>query len=102
VSLPPFEEQDLHSGIDLALLIRLRHPLCKIVIITMHCEPVWVNQILKSVNPEGFISKSEINYRTFPAAYHKIVDGDFQYSSSITKAHRLFLSKNIDWDEYDS
>ncbi len=102
VNLPPYEEQEIHSGIDLALLIRFHFPACKIIIITMHCEPLWVNQILKTVNPEGLISKSEINYRTFPDAYRKILTGDRQYSSSITKARQLFISKNIAWDEYDS
>ncbi|MBF6609427.1 MAG: response regulator transcription factor [Flavobacterium sp.] len=102
INLPAYEEQEIFTGVDLAMRIRTLFPDCKIIIITMHSEPVYVNQILKSVNPEGFISKSEINYRTFPQAIHNVIQGEKHYSESIKKSHQLFLSKNITWDEYDS
>lgn len=102
VNLPPYEDHNISSGIDLAVLLRLHFPQCKVVIITMHNEPVWVNHIFKSISPEGFISKTEINFRTFPQAYEQILSGEFYYSPSITESQRFFIRKNINWDEHDS
>ena len=66
VNLPAYEEKQILSGSDLAMIIREIFPECKIIIISMHKEPLWVNQIFKSVNPDGFIAKSDINYKMFP------------------------------------
>ena len=102
VNLPPYQDKNITSGIDLAMLLRTIFPACKLVIITMHKEPVWVNRIFKSINPEGFISKTEINFRTFPQAYEQILRGEFYYSESISESQRFFIRKNINWDEHDS
>ena len=102
VNLPPYQDKNITSGIDLAMLLRSIFPACKLVIITMHKEPVWVNRIFKSINPEGFISKTEINFRTFPQAYEQILRGEFYYSESISESQRFFIRKNINWDEHDS
>ena len=72
IVLPAYEEKNLFTGSDIAILIRKIFPLCKIIIISMHKEPLWVNQIYKSVNPEGFIAKSDINYKCFPEIFQSI------------------------------
>jgi len=72
ISLPAYEEKKMFSGSDIALLIRKVFPQCKIVIISMHKEPLWVNQIYKGINPEGFIAKSDINYKCFPEIFQSI------------------------------
>lgn len=102
VNLPPFEEKNIKSGVDLAIEIRTHFPQCKIVIISMHKEPLWVNQILKSIDPEGFIAKSDINYKSFPEIFISIEKGKNYQSESIVDSHKLLLQKNIKWDEYDS
>lgn len=102
VNLPPYEEKKLLSGVDLATELRVKFPACKIVIISMHKEPVWVNTIFKSINPEGFISKNDINYKIFPQACQKILNNEVYYSSSIIKAQKIFIQKNFNWDVYDT
>lgn len=102
VNLPPFEEKKISSGVELAQLIRTISPSCKIMIISMYKEPIWVNRIYKSINPEGFVSKNDINYKTFPEICNKIINGDFFYSESINESQRFFIKKNINWDENDS
>lgn len=102
VSLPPFEEKKLFSGSDVALLIREIFPQCKIIIISMHKEPLWVNQIYKSVNPEGFIAKSDINYKCFPEIFHSIEKNETYYSQSIKLSQKIMIQKNINWDDNDS
>ena len=102
LNLPAFEQKNIHSGTDIALLIREKFPRCKVVIISMHSEAVWVNEIIKSIDPEGFISKSDINYESFPEVFETILAGENYVSSSIEEARRLFLKRNIQWDALDS
>ena len=102
LNLPAFEEKNIHSGTDIAMLLRQKFPLCKVVIISMHSEPVWVNEIFKSIAPEGFISKSDINYESFPEVFETILAGENYISASIEEARRLFLKRNIQWDALDS
>lgn len=102
VNLPPFEEKKLFSGSDVAKLIRDYFPDCKIIIISMYNEPNWVNQIYNSVNPEGFIAKSDINYKNFPNAFKSVENNEIYYSKSIKKSRKILIKQNINWDEYDS
>jgi DNA-binding NarL/FixJ family response regulator len=102
VNLPPFEEMKIRSGEDLAIEIRKEFPKCKIVIISMYKEPLWVNQILKSVNPEGFVAKSDINHESFIEIFHCIERKQVYFSKSIEDSQKVMTQKNINWDEYDS
>ena len=40
--LPPFPDQQIANGCDLAKVIKLKHPQCKIIIITAHSEVLIV------------------------------------------------------------
>ena len=102
ISLPPYEEKKIFSGSDLALAIKDFFSQCKIVIISMHKEPLWVNQVYKSVNPHGFIAKSDINYKSFPLVFESIERNETYYSSSIKESRRVMIQKNIIWDDNDS
>ncbi len=102
VSLPAYEEMNLRSGDELGSLIQQIFPNCKIIIISMHSEPVWVNRIVKTLKPQGFISKNDINYRSFPEIMETINNHEPYFSKSIVEAQKEFLIKNINWDEHDS
>jgi DNA-binding NarL/FixJ family response regulator len=102
ISLPPFEEKNILSGSDLALEIRKLFPLCKIIIISMHKEPLWVNQIYNSIQPEGFIAKNDVNYKLFPEVFQCIASDEIYFSQSIKQAQKVLIQKNINWDNHDS
>ncbi len=102
ISLPAYEEKKMFSGSDIAVLIRKVFPLCKIVIISMHNEPLWVNQIHKGINPEGFIAKSDLNYKCFPEMFQSIEKNEVYFSQSIKWSQKIIIQKNINWDDYDS
>ena len=102
ISLPEFEEQQLFSGSDVSLLVRKIFPLCKIIIISMHKEPNWVNQIFKSINPEGFIAKSDISYKCFPEIFKSIENNETYLSESIATAAKTMVRQNLIWDDIDS
>ncbi|PIF30228.1 DNA-binding NarL/FixJ family response regulator [Flavobacterium sp. 9] len=102
INLPPYKEHNIFNGIDLALLIREKFPNCKIVLLTMHSEPLTVDKIIKGINPEGFISKSDINFELFPIICKKILEGDIFRSNTIIESQRELFKRNINWDTHDN
>lgn len=102
VNLPPYEEMDLRSGDEIGSIVKQRFPDCSLIIISMHCDPVWVNRITKTLNPLGFISKNDINYKSFPSIMEAIYKKENYYTATILEAQKEFIIKNIDWDEHDS
>ena len=101
ISLPPYKEFNINNGIDLAILIREKFANCKIVLLTMHSEPLTVDKIITEIKPEGFISKNDINFELFPIICKKILEGDIFRSKTITESQRELFKKNINWDNYD-
>jgi DNA-binding NarL/FixJ family response regulator len=102
ISLPPYTEFNIENGIDLATLIRKKFTNCKIVLLTMHSEPITVDKIIKEINPEGFVSKNDINFELFPIICKKIMNGEIYRSSTIIESQREFHKSNINWDKHDS
>ncbi|MFH6995000.1 response regulator [Flavobacterium sp. FlaQc-48] len=102
VSLPAYQQQNISNGIDLATLIKETHPGCKILLLTMHTEIFIVNRVIEEICPQGFISKSEVNFESFPAICKKILSGKIIYSDEIIKSQKKLAQRNFDWGEYDS
>ena len=102
VSIPPYKEKNLHSGDDLAALVKRLFPKCKIVFFTMHSEPLLIDKIIKRIDTEGFISKCDINIEMFPRVFSALCDGKKYTSYTISNALRELAIKNIHWDSFDS
>ncbi|PRZ19593.1 response regulator [Flavobacterium granuli] len=101
ISLPPYEAKQLHSGIDLGILIRNHFPTCKIILLTMHHEPVLVNKAIQKIKPEGFILKNDVNASSFIKAYQSVIIGNSFYSPTISKAQNNALVKKLNFDAID-
>ena len=41
--------------------------------LTMHTEPLILFNVFKQINPEGFISKNDIDFEIFPEIIDRIV-----------------------------
>ncbi|KLT68148.1 response regulator [Flavobacterium sp. ABG] len=102
ISIPPYKDLNINSGVDLASLLRKKFPFCKVVLLTMHSEALTVDKIIKEIKPEGFISKSDINFELFPVICQKVLNGEFYKSPTIIESQRELLKKNINWDNHDS
>lgn len=102
INLPPYEKEKILSGSDLAVIVREKFPKCKIIMLTMHSEHLILNKVLKTVNPEGFISKNDIDFSTFPNIFFKIKDGENYFSPTINKSLQALVSNTLHWDEYDT
>jgi DNA-binding NarL/FixJ family response regulator len=102
INLPPYKQQNINNGIDLAFLMREKFANCKIVLLTMRSEPLTVDKIIKGIQPEGFISKSDINFELFPVICKNIIDGEIFRSTTIIESQRELFKKNINWDNHDN
>jgi len=102
ISLPPYTNFKINNGADLASMIRKKSMDCKIILLTMHSEPFTVDRIIKEINPEGFISKNDINFELFPVICKKIIQGEIYHSPSILQSQKDLFKINFNWDNLDN
>ncbi|RYJ45415.1 response regulator [Flavobacterium beibuense] len=101
LSLPPYEEKNITSGFDLGVLIRKTITDCVIIILTMHSEASLVDRLIKDINPEGILCKSDIDIDEFVNAFKIIFDGEKYMSNKIMKSLRDKDFDKYNLDSYD-
>ncbi len=85
ISIPVYAEKNIHSGIDLALLLKERMPNCKIVLLTMHTEKLKFNYFSEAINPSGLVVKNDLTFEELLIAFEKIINGETYYSETVLK-----------------
>jgi two-component system response regulator NreC len=95
MNLPPDEQAKLHSGEDLGILIRKSWPESKIIILTSHTETILLFNLIKKINPEGVLIKSDFSPAEFLIAFEKVIAGESYHT--LTARQSL---KNVYVDDY--
>lgn len=85
ISIPPYPEQNIESGVELALLLRERMPNCKIVLLTMHNEKLKFDYFSKTIQPNGLVVKNDLTFEELLNAFGTIVRGEIYYSDTVIK-----------------
>jgi len=101
LSLPPYPEKKITSGIDIGMLLRQYIPNCTIVFLTMHSEAPLIERLIKDINPQGIMCKSDIDIDEFLNAFKIIFSGDTYLSSKIVKSLKDRVFDNYKLDNYD-
>ncbi len=101
LSLPPYPEKNIFSGLDLGVLLRNTIPDCIVIILTMHSEVTLVDRLIKEINPQGILCKSDIDIDEFLNAFKIIFSGDTYLSNKIVKSLREKVFDNYKLDNYD-
>jgi DNA-binding NarL/FixJ family response regulator len=101
ISLPPYEIKNIQNGVDLGTLIRKCFPDCKIILLTMHSEPMLIHNAINKINPDGFIVKNDINAHSLLKAYLSIMQGQKFYSATISKVLIQTIIKKLNIDAID-
>ena len=101
VSLPPYKEEKVFCGGDLAIVFKDRFPSSKVIMITMHDEGIVIDKILTKVNPEGFLNKSDINFETFSEVFEIILSGGKYISKAINNSIKELNNKKFGFDSID-
>ena len=101
ISMPEYAEKGIHSGEDLAALIKKEMPSCKIILLTMHTELLKINNIIKNINPSGLIIKNDLTFDELLFAFDKVIKGDKYYSQTVIKLENQAQFDNIELDAFD-
>lgn len=101
VQLPPSRDNSMLSGEDLGLKIRRKNSPAKIVLSTSLNENYRIYSLLKSINPEGFLIKTDINRNELLIALHKVISTPPYYSNTVLQLLRKQMSSDFVLDAND-
>lgn len=101
IKLPASKDGNIISGEDLGIKIRDALPNTKIIISTTYNDNYRVNTIFKSVNPDGFLIKNDLNPKELVLAIEQIIDDMPYYSKSVIQLMRKQTSNDIFLDSLD-
>lgn len=99
ISLPASKDGLYNSGEDLAKLARQYLQGTKIIILTMFNESFRVHSIIKDINPEGFLIKSDLTSRELAEAFQQILTNPPYYSSTVNTFLKTSSISDIYIDE---
>lgn len=101
IRLPASKDRKILSGEDLGELIRENHPLAKIIVATTFNDNYRIQNIFKSLNPEGFLIKNDLDPKELVNAIVKIMQGGVYYSQTVSNLMRVKMHTNINIDKID-
>lgn len=95
ISLPS-KQGKIKSGEDLGLYIRKCCSDTKIIVSTSLNSTLRINNIIKSINPEGFLIKSDLNSKELLDAIVRVIENPPFYTATVLK----FLKSNVLFEDY--
>ena len=99
ISLPPSSDGSMSSGEDLAEYARKILPNAKIVILTMFNESYRIHNIIKNIDPEGFLIKSDLTSSELASAFQAVLNNPPFYSGTVNSHIRKSITSDIFIDE---
>ena len=99
ISLPPSADGLMTSGEDLALYARKVLPKSKIIILTMFNESFRIHNIIKTIDPEGFLIKSDLTSSELASAFQAVLNNPPFYSGTVNSFIRKAITSDIVIDE---
>ncbi|WP_240640196.1 response regulator [Mangrovimonas spongiae] len=99
ISLPPSSDGKFTSGEDLAKHARKIMPNVKIIILTMFNESYRIHNIVKSIDPEGLLIKSDLTSSELSSAFQAALKNPPFYSGTVNNLIRKTISSDIEIDD---
>lgn len=99
ISLPPSSDGVMSSGEDLAEYARKVLPNAKIIILTMFNESFRIHNIIKTIDPEGFLIKSDLTSSELASAFQAVLNNPPFYSGTVNSHIRKAITSDIIIDE---
>ena len=99
INLPPSATESITSGEDLAQRVKQMMPKAKIVILTMYNENHRIHNILKNIDPDGFLIKSDLTSTELLLAFQMILQNPPYYSSTVKNHVRQMITSDFSLDE---
>lgn len=96
----PNEDQP-HTGEELGILARKLIPETKIIFISSFSDNLRINTIIQSVNPEGYLVKTDINDENLTTVIKRVLNNPPYYSQKALVAIRKRMANDIRIDKID-
>ena len=101
LALPPYEVAKISSGEDLAILIQKLRKGTKIMMLTSHTEAFVLYNLIKKINPDGLLVKSDFTSEEFLKAFQNVLNGQIYYTQTAQKSIKEVGMKHSGLDSYD-
>lgn len=101
IQVPKDIENNIMSGEDLGREIREFLPDAKIIVITSLMSNLRLTNILKTINPDGFLVKNDITFDDLTNALKLVLDQQTYYSQKIINLLRKKMHADLTLDQYD-
>jgi DNA-binding NarL/FixJ family response regulator len=99
ISLPPSKDGLMQSGEDLAEYARIIMPNSKIIVLTMFNESFRIHNIIKTIDPEGFLIKSDLTSSELASAFQAVLNNPPFYSGTVNSHIRKTIINDIVIDD---
>jgi len=101
IQLFPMHAHDERSGEDLGILAREISPKSKVVFMSSFSDSYKINSVFKSVDPDGYMVKSEIDEKSLIAMVETVMCNPPYYTAGALSAIRKRMSNDIVLDDMD-
>jgi len=101
IQLSQSSDGPTQTGEELGIFAREITPDSKIVFMSSFSDNYRINSILKSVDPEGYMVKTEIDQMSLQAMVRTVMTSPPYYTQKALAAIRKKMSNNISLDEND-
>ncbi len=91
----------LSCGEDLGVEIKETFPRAKMIVFSKHKDNYRLNNILQSINPEGFLIKSDIDFSALVKAIYNVLFEPPYYSSVVLRLLRRHITNDFVLDSID-
>ncbi|MFL1012611.1 DNA-binding response regulator [Flavisericum labens] len=101
ISLPPSRDRKLISGDDIGLKLKSLFPNVKLIVATHLNNNYRLVNILKTLNPDGLLLKSELTFNNLKEGVTNVINDVPFYSRPILKLLRQHVSNDFNLDDID-
>lgn len=101
IRLPPSSCGEILSGEDLGIKAKKLFKDVKIIVFTSYSDNFRLNNILRNINPDGFILKEDITFPKLIKAIETVLFDPPFYSKAIMKLFRIQATNSFVLDAYD-
>lgn len=81
-SIPSYPEKKILNGEDLGVLIRKEMPKAKIIMLTAHFDAIRLYNVVKKINPNGLLIKSDFKPPQLLEAFDAVLNGEIYMTST--------------------
>jgi DNA-binding NarL/FixJ family response regulator len=101
IQMFPTHEKDIRSGEDLGVLARELVPESRVVFMSSYSDNLRINSIFKSVDPDGYMVKSEIDEKSLRTMVETVIAKPPYYTAGAFAAIRRRMKNDIVLDALD-